>query len=65
MPLLREALLDADGLEVDLKDVSCADITTLQVLLAANKYSRTVGKRFTLALPLREVLPRSSPWIPS
>ena len=53
---LREALANHDKVAIATEAISGADITTIQLLLAANRQARDTGKSLTLAAPPSGVL---------
>lgn len=57
---LRSALAAHDAVLVSLDEATCVDVSTLQVLLAAEKQAESLGKSLALAGPakgrLRDVL---------
>lgn len=54
--LLRDALAATDMLRLDVAGITTADITTVQLLLAAHKQALAAGKSVTLAAPPQGVL---------
>lgn len=53
---LREALGGHDKVAIATEAVTAADITTIQLLLAADKQARAAGKSFALTAPPAGVL---------